>query len=743
MNRITKHSARDLTYRFQGPEFMPADEDECPLRDAQWKRPRQWRPLRAAEIDALTQQGNINPDWSNVRVTGRFNPKLVRGCRFDGFVRIADLEALVLEFEGLRLPAGLYNSVIISCDIGANAAIHNVGHLANTLVGDEAILFNVGMILTRPGARFGGGFLWEGEPEEKRAWLEAGNEAGGRRIAAFEGMLPADAWMWAKKRDDQALMDSLREMTDAMYAKLGQRYGVIGDRTVIRNARTLIDVAIGSDALIDGAGRLENLTIRSDEKEGARVGENSDLSDGIIGYGCQIGQGVKASRFVLGERARLQLGARVLHCFIGDNSTISCCETLSSLVFPGHEQHHNNSFLIAATLQGQSNVAAGATIGSNHNSRSPDGEIVAGRGFWPGLCTSFKHPSRFAAYTLIAKGDYAHELDIRLPFSLVSNNERLDQLQIAPAWWFMHNMYAVMRNSWKYRARDARTHAAQHIEHDALAPDTVEEMLAGAARLEELTAAAALRKEGHDPETLALEARRAMGRQLLQDAPEAAAELEILDPDAENSRRKAWIFKAPAAWATYREMARHYAVSALVDFMEARRIEDLDEAAAMLADGAERRWVNMGGQIVAYPDMERLIERITTGEILAWDEVHQEYDRLWARYPEAKARHAFAVLLELDGKEAGALGGEDWVAWLERAQATRLRIVERTEASRAKDFAGAVRRMTYDSCEEMAAVAGRVELDGFIARVREEAEAFSAKIARLMECNGLAAGRAD
>jgi len=30
---------------------------------------------------------------------------------------------------------------------------------------------------------------------------------------------------------------------------------------------------------------------------------------------------------------------------------------------------------------GQSNMAAGATIGSNHNSRSADGELVAARGF--------------------------------------------------------------------------------------------------------------------------------------------------------------------------------------------------------------------------------------------------------------------------------------------------------------------------------------------------------------------------
>src|SRR5690242_8421471 len=78
MNKITKHSAREVTYRFYGPEFMPADEDEGAVRDAQWRRSERWRPLKSSEIDALNQQGNSCQDWSNVRVTERFNPKLVR-----------------------------------------------------------------------------------------------------------------------------------------------------------------------------------------------------------------------------------------------------------------------------------------------------------------------------------------------------------------------------------------------------------------------------------------------------------------------------------------------------------------------------------------------------------------------------------------------------------------------------------------------------------------------------------------
>ncbi|WP_204272955.1 hypothetical protein, partial [Enterobacter hormaechei] len=81
-----------------------------------------------------------------------------------------------------------------------------------------------------------------------------------------------------------------------------------------------------------------------------------------------------------------------------------------------------------------------ATIGSNHNSRSADGEIIMGRGFWPGLCVSLKHNSRFPSFTMINKGDYPAELDVQIPFSLISNDVHKNQLTIMPAYWFMYNM---------------------------------------------------------------------------------------------------------------------------------------------------------------------------------------------------------------------------------------------------------------------------------------------------------------
>ena len=72
---------------------------------------------------------------------------------------------------------------------------------------------------------------------------------------------------------------------------------------------------------------------------------------------------------------------------------------------------------------------------------------------------------------------YPAELNIPLPFSLLNNNEKEGALEVIPAFWWMYNMYALARNSWKFQHRDSRKSKVQHIEFDYLAPDTAEEIL--------------------------------------------------------------------------------------------------------------------------------------------------------------------------------------------------------------------------------------------------------------------------
>ncbi|RYG06157.1 MAG: DUF4954 family protein, partial [Chitinophagaceae bacterium] len=530
MNQIKKSPVDTLGYNFIMPEYLPKGKNEYYLRKLQNDNGITYRQLTAYEIEMLVRNRNTSDNWNNILVSDAFNPELVQNCKFYGLVRIGKLEPLYLEFHNLKRPVGFYNSTIISSDFGDNVVIDNVNYLSHYIIGSDVMIVNTNEIATTDRAKFGTGILKEGEQEDIRIWLQLCNENGGRQIIPFDGMLPGDAYLWTRNRDNFALQEKLKAFTQAMFDERRGYYGTIGDRTVIKNCRIIKDVRIGTDAYLKGANKIKNVTINSSAESKSQIGEGCELVNGIVDYGCRIFYGVKAVRFYIATHSQLKYGARLINSYLGDNSTISCCEVLNSLIFPSHEQHHNNSFLCAALVEGQSNMAAGATIGSNHNSRSPDGELRAGRGFWPGLCVSLKHNSKFASYTLIAKGDFPAELNILLPFSLVSNDVSNDRLVIMPAYWFMYNMYALARNAGKYESRDKRTFKNQFLEYDYLAPDSVNEIF-DAIELIKTAVGSSQHKAGQDLSDLQI---KQQGEKLLE-AKTNLDSFEILLDGVENT----------------------------------------------------------------------------------------------------------------------------------------------------------------------------------------------------------------
>src|SRR3982750_2917491 len=193
-------------------------------------------------------------------------------------------------------------------------------------------------------------------------------------------------------------------------------------------------------------------------------------------------------------------------------------------------------------------------MGSNHNSRSADGELISARGFWPGLCVSLKHNSKFASFTLIAKGDYPNELNIPLPFSLVNNDVANNRLTVMPAYWFMYNLYALARNSDKYIGRDKRTKKIQHIEYEYLAPDSVNEIFTALQLLKKFTGRSQDKNLSHNtPEDVLIQA----GEILLND-PSSNLNGDIHAPEFECGNRAVTLIKVKEAFNVYRNLIIYY-----------------------------------------------------------------------------------------------------------------------------------------------------------------------------------------
>jgi hypothetical protein len=700
MNIITKHPVNNLGYNFIEPEYLPEGEDEYYIRNRQNSNGINYRRLSSSEKEILIRNGNNSDDWNKIFVSDAFDPGQVKNNNFFGLVRIGKLEPFYLEFHNLRMPVGIYNSTVISCDFGNNICIDNAHYLSHYIIRNEVMIANVNELASTDYSKFGNGILKEGETQQTRVWMELRNEIGGRRVIPFNGMLAGDAYLWSSNRDDKDLLNKFTELTEKEFDNKRGYYGTIGDRCVLKDCNIIKDVSIGTDAYLKGANKLKNLTINSDENGTSQIGEGCEMVNGIIGLGCRIFYGVKAVRFVMASHSQLKYGARLINSYLGNNSTISCCEVLNSLIFPAHEQHHNNSFLCASLVMGQSNIAAGATIGSNHNSRSADGEIIAGRGFWPGLCVSLKHNSKFASFTILSKADFPFELNISLPFSLISNDVANDRLVIMPGYWFMYNMYALARNTWKYEDRDKRTEKIQTIEYDYLAPDTINEIFAAIKILSGLKAD----ENGN-----------------------------YFATGFENSQRKTEVIKVPQAIDLFKELISYYGVIQLAEHARRNKFSSFDEFKKSIPTRIQRsEWLNIGGQLMTVADVAKLKQNIKNNKISSWGSVHDFYRQSGTAYKNDKLVHGYTSLLEIENITSKQFTPAVLRTLLEKSIATRTWMSKEIYTTRAKDYTNPFRKMIYETNEEMNAVIGRLENNQFIQEQLAEVDAYKKSVKSLV-----------
>lgn len=727
MERVTLLPSEKLFDGWISSIYLPEGKDKYYLRNKQVKAPKSgWRHLRSDEIEQLVKNNNAAASWDTIWVTDDFEPRMVKDNKFYGTVRIGRVSNNALQFHDLRLPVGITNSSIHSCDIGDDCAIHDVHYLSHYIIGSQCMLFNIQEMSTTDHAKFGNGIVKDGENEAVRVRIQIMNEIGCRSVMPFDGMIAADAYMWGKYIDDKVLQQRLSDITQNTIDHHRGYYGTIGEGCVIKNSSIIKDVKIGQACYIKGASKLKNITINSSDKEPSQIGENVILVNGIVGYGCRIFYSCTAVKFVLGNNCNLKYGARLIDSIMGDNSTISCCEVLNNLIFPAHEQHHNNSFLIASVIMGQSNMAAGATIGSNHNSRTNDNEIVAGRGFWPGLCSSVKHSCKFASFTLLSKSDFPAEMIIPLPFSLVNNNVRTNELEVMPAYWWMYNMYALARNSWKYQSRDKRRTKVQNIEFETFAPDSMEEAIAARKLLEIWTAKAWLRAQGEDENGRSEKWLRNKGHELLHGDEQSVEALDVYGEHMEKSLRKVRILKVYRAYHAYGDMLINYAMTNILAYTESHPEIDLMALSRQLESRRQREWINLGGQLMMTTDFDRLRMDIREGRLNSWKAIHKRYNEIWKRYPMDKLRHAYLSLCFVMGVDK--MAPATWLEVLAHEERIQQYIANQVYLSRKKDHDNTFRHATYRNAEEMDAAIGSIESNGFVNQMRKESIVNLAKI---------------
>jgi NDP-sugar pyrophosphorylase family protein len=613
------------------------------------------RSLTDIEVGLLIKNGCRSSDWGLVSVSGIFNADYIRNVGFYGNVLIGNIDGQPINGDDLSCLSVLENTELSNCIIGDGSHIRNVDHLSNTVIGKHCILDRIHELSAS---------LYKPAFE-----INVRNENGKRKSLVFPGYF----------EQLQPLLENVEKFL--LLEGIGtETKNFIGDGCILRNCGILNNIHLGPEASFISVVSSDSIWVDSKVDNPVVIEGSADLRKGIIAAGVSIGHSVQASDFYLGQNSNLLDGARVRHLILGANSTIAGAEVQNTLLFPFHQQHHSSSFLIAASIGGQSNLAAGTVLGSNHNSRSNDGELVAGRGFWPGLCTSVKHSSIFASFTLLAKGDYGREIFNPFPFSMIYKEEQSGQLVIYPAFWFIYNMYALERNWQKFNKRDGRIDKAITFHYHYLGPDTVCEMLEAIDRL--------------------------------QSVPAGNREF-ITIAGLEEGNREVLIKRPDKAIAMYSDMILYYAINTIITNKHI-------ETEPMESSGV---WKCMGGIPVPFGEWNNLKKGFIEGKPTVRD-LRSRYLDFQKNLPVQETQFANDLISRLYNKNIIEMMTEERTRLLDQYKRINRWILSEVKKSREKDYLDPIRDLLFLSREEKEFIMGSCEKDPFIIeaeiRINEE-----------------------
>ena len=371
------------------------------------------RCLTPDEILRLEQSGSVAEDWAKVSVSDDFSPQQVLACRFSGRVEIGS-------------GATLSDSTICSYRIGSGTVIRNVTALE-----------------CRKESSFGNGVS-----------VAAVNENGGRSVFIFDRMTAQMAYFAAMYRHRTKSVERINGWARSRAEECRSAMGSVGNNTVIIGAKFISEVDIRDNVRIEGASLLENGTILP----GAYVGVDVKATDFIITEGAKVDLGATLTRCFVGEAATISRGFSAVDSLFFANSHCENGEACSLFAGPYTVSHHKSSLLIAGIFSFFN--AGSGTNQSNHLFKSGAvHQAVHLRGCRFGSNAYVMAPAAEGAFTTVIGRHTKHHDTTALPFSYLIENNGVSTLMPA----FALRNCGTVRDIAKWSKRDHRTLCREHI----------------------------------------------------------------------------------------------------------------------------------------------------------------------------------------------------------------------------------------------------------------------------------------
>lgn len=434
---------------------------------------KSYRKLSDAEIDILKSQMCSASDWSQVEVADGFSTEYVRYARFSGKVRLG---AFRKEFQlagGMVKHSGIYLATLHNVTVGDDCCIENVkNYIANYNIGDGVFIENVDIILTDGVSAFGNG-----------TEVSVLNETGGCEVMIYDRLSAQIAYLMAMYRHRPELIANLKKMIEGYVESVKSAVGTIGNNVTIADAGYIKNVRVGDYCKIEGASRLKNGSINSNEKAPVQIGVGVVGDDFIISSGSSVKDGVTFTKCFIGQACSLGHNYSASDSLFFSNCQGENGEACAIFAGPFTVTHHKSTLLIAGMFSFM-NAGSGSNQSNHMYKLGPIHQGILERGSKTASDSYILWPAKVGAFSLVMGRHVHHQDTTDLPFSYLIEQQSTSYIMPGA------NLKSVgtIRDAKKWPSRDARRDPDKLdcINYNLLSPYTIQKMINGRVILKNL-----------------------------------------------------------------------------------------------------------------------------------------------------------------------------------------------------------------------------------------------------------------
>lgn len=580
-----------------------------------------YRLLTQEEIALLESRSCSAVSWEDVEVAEGFNANYLQHVRFSGHVRLGVFESEFHLPGGISKHAGIAHATLHNVTVGDNCCIENVkNYIANYEIGKDTFIENVDIILVDKRSTFGNGVE-----------VSVLNETGGREVYIYDRLSAHQAYMMALYRHRPVLINNLKRIVTAYAEEHASETGTIGSHVMIVDAGYIKNVRIGDYCQIEGAGRLKNGSINSNENAPVHIGYGVVCDDFIISSGSHVEDGTMLTRCFVGQACRLGHTYSASDSLFFSNCQGENGEACALFAGPFTVTHHKSTLLIAGMFSFM-NAGSGSNQSNHMYKLGPIHQGTMERGAKTTSGSYILWPAKIGAFSLVMGRHVAHPDTTNLPFSYLI--EQNNSTYLIPG----VNLRSVgtIRDAQKWPKRDNRTdpHRLDWINYNLLSPFTIQKMLAGRDILKQLASVSGLTSEVYS----------------FQSA-------KIKNSSLNNGIR------------FYEIAIQKFLGNSIIKRLEGIDFANNEEIRNRLLPDTPigtGEWVDISGLIAPKSEIERLMDDVESERLQCVDQIRARFAEMHANYYTYEWTWAYERILEYYGLQAETLTAKDVVSIVER-----------------------------------------------------------------------------